>query len=48
VTEVPIVFRDRVLGHSKMSALIAVEAIWMLPQLRFGRRRTSARAGRAG
>jgi dolichol-phosphate mannosyltransferase len=39
VTEVPIVFRDRVLGRSKMSALIAVEAIWMLPQLRFGRRR---------
>jgi dolichol-phosphate mannosyltransferase len=38
VTEVPIVFRDRVLGRSKMSALIAVEAIWMLPQLRFGRR----------
>jgi len=39
VTEVPIVFRDRVLGRSKMSAVIAVEAIWMLPQLRFGRRR---------
>ncbi|HEX3873069.1 MAG TPA: polyprenol monophosphomannose synthase [Solirubrobacteraceae bacterium] len=39
VTEVPIVFRDRVLGRSKMSALIAVEAIWMLPQLRLGRRR---------
>jgi len=38
VTEVPIVFRDRVLGTSKMSALIAVEAIWMLPRLRFGRR----------
>jgi len=37
VTEVPIVFRDRVLGTSKMSALIAVEAIWMLPRLRFGR-----------
>jgi dolichol-phosphate mannosyltransferase len=37
VTEVPIVFRNRILGTSKMSALIAVEAIWMLPQLRFGR-----------
>jgi dolichol-phosphate mannosyltransferase len=43
VTEVPIVFRDRVLGRSKMSAVIAVEAIWMLPQLRFGRRLPSAR-----
>ena len=41
VTEVPIVFRDRVLGTSKMSPLIAVEAIWMLPQLRFARRRTA-------
>jgi dolichol-phosphate mannosyltransferase len=38
VTEVPIVFRDRVLGRSKMSAVIALEAIWMLPQLRFRRR----------
>jgi dolichol-phosphate mannosyltransferase len=42
VTEVPIVFRDRVLGTSKMSPLIAMEAIWMLPQLRFGRHRTTA------
>jgi len=41
VTEVPIVFRDRVLGTSKMSALIAVEAIWMLPRLRFGRGRSA-------
>ncbi|HWH11857.1 MAG TPA: polyprenol monophosphomannose synthase [Solirubrobacteraceae bacterium] len=38
VTEVPIVFRDRIRGRSKMSAVIALEAIWMLPQLRFGRR----------
>jgi len=37
VTEVPIVFRDRVRGRSKMSAVIALEAIWMLPQLRFAR-----------
>ena len=39
VTEVPIVFRDRVLGTSKMSAVIAAEAIWMLPLLRFARDR---------
>jgi len=39
VTEVPIVFRNRVLGTSKMSPLIAIEAIWMLPQLRFRRTR---------
>lgn len=45
VTEVPIVFRDRVLGTSKMSAVIAAEAIWMLPLLRFGPR---PRAGRGG
>jgi dolichol-phosphate mannosyltransferase len=35
VTEVPIVFRDRQRGRSKMSPLIAVEALWVLPQLRF-------------
>jgi dolichol-phosphate mannosyltransferase len=34
VTEVPIVFRDRRLGRSKMSARIALEAIWLVPQLR--------------
>jgi dolichol-phosphate mannosyltransferase len=34
VVEVPIVFRDRVLGHSKMSWRIAVEAAWLVPQLR--------------
>ena len=37
VVEVPIVFRDRLLGESKMSPNIALEALWMLPQLRFGR-----------
>jgi dolichol-phosphate mannosyltransferase len=35
VTEVPIVFRDRRLGRSKMSPSIAIEACWMLPRLRF-------------
>jgi dolichol-phosphate mannosyltransferase len=38
VVEVPITFRDRQLGHSKMSWRIAVEAMWLVPQLR---RRTS-------
>ncbi|MGI8557800.1 MAG: polyprenol monophosphomannose synthase [Solirubrobacteraceae bacterium] len=37
VVEVPIVFRDRLRGRSKMSPRIALEAFWMLPQLRFGR-----------
>ena len=37
VVEVPIVFRDRQLGQSKMSWRIAVEAMWLVPRLRFGR-----------
>jgi dolichol-phosphate mannosyltransferase len=37
VAEVPIVFRDRRLGHSKMSPAIAIEACWMLPRLRLSR-----------
>lgn len=36
VVEVPIVFRDRELGTSKMSWHIAVEAMFMVPKLRFG------------
>jgi len=39
VTEVPIVFRDREHGHSKMSWRIAAEAIWLVPALRLRRRR---------
>ena len=35
VVEVPIVFRDRELGQSKMSWRIAVEAMWLVPRLRF-------------
>ena len=35
VVEVPIVFRDRQRGQSKMSWRIAVEAIWLVPRLRF-------------
>jgi dolichol-phosphate mannosyltransferase len=35
VVEVPIVFRDRERGQSKMSWKIAVEAAWLVPRLRF-------------
>lgn len=38
VTEVPIVFRDRSVGTSKMSSRIAAEAMWAVPLLRFGAR----------
>jgi dolichol-phosphate mannosyltransferase len=34
VTEVPIVFRERREGQSKMTAWITLEAVWMLPALR--------------
>ncbi len=37
VVEVPIVFRDRRVGSSKMSRAIVAEAIWRVPLLRFGR-----------
>jgi dolichol-phosphate mannosyltransferase len=35
VREVPIVFRERSVGSSKMTARIALEAIWKVPALRF-------------
>jgi dolichol-phosphate mannosyltransferase len=35
VVEVPIVFRDRQRGTSKMSWRIAAEAMWLVPALRF-------------
>jgi dolichol-phosphate mannosyltransferase len=35
VVEVPIVFKDRERGQSKMSWRIAVEAMWLVPRLRF-------------
>ncbi len=48
VTEVPIVFRDRQAGTSKMSLPIAIEALWLVPRLRkefrAGPRRGSAPA----
>jgi dolichol-phosphate mannosyltransferase len=34
VTEVPITFRDRRVGASKMTARIALEAVWKVPVLR--------------
>jgi dolichol-phosphate mannosyltransferase len=38
VAEVPIVFRDRRVGSSKMDRSIVLEAIWRVPLLRFGSR----------
>lgn len=35
VVEIPIVFRDREHGQSKMSWRIATEAMWLVPRLRF-------------
>ena len=35
VTEVPILFRERREGRSKMTARIALEAVWKVPALRF-------------
>jgi dolichol-phosphate mannosyltransferase len=42
VVEVPIVFADRQAGRSKMSAGIALEAVWQVAQLRLGRQPESA------
>ena len=39
IVEVPIRFRERRLGESKMSAQIALEAAWRVPALRYGPRR---------
>ena len=37
VREIPIVFRERRVGRSKMNARIALEAVWKLPALRLRR-----------
>nr|MDQ3725540.1 polyprenol monophosphomannose synthase [Actinomycetota bacterium] len=37
VVEVPIIFRERRVGSSKMDLSIVAEAVWRLPLLRFGR-----------
>src|ERR671915_458197 len=39
VEEVPITFRERTAGESKMSERIALEAMWLVPALRIARRR---------
>ena len=39
VEEIPIVFRERRLGTSKMTARIALEAAWLVPSLRWAPRR---------
>jgi len=38
VVEVPIVFRDRQVGDSKMGGSIVLEAAWRVPMLRFAPR----------
>jgi dolichol-phosphate mannosyltransferase len=38
VKEIPITFTDRRVGQSKMSRRIVLEAIWMVPSLRAGKR----------
>jgi dolichol-phosphate mannosyltransferase len=53
VKEVPITFADRAVGDSKMSWRIAVEAMWLVPQLRRangavnGRAAVTEKAGQA-
>ncbi len=44
VVEVPIVFRDREKGKSKMSWRITLEAIWLVPALRVSNERPAARS----
>jgi dolichol-phosphate mannosyltransferase len=44
VTEVPIVFRERRLGRSKMTMRIALEAVWKVPALRLRLRQPAAAA----
>jgi dolichol-phosphate mannosyltransferase len=46
VREVPIVFADRTAGKSKMSARIAVEAMWLVPAIRREAASALARAGK--
>jgi dolichol-phosphate mannosyltransferase len=48
VVEVPIVFRDRQRGQSKMSWHIAAEAMWLVPLLRLGRQPPPVPGGDVG
>ncbi|MBS1675743.1 MAG: polyprenol monophosphomannose synthase [Actinobacteria bacterium] len=47
VREIPITFRDRRYGESKMSAAIALEATWQVPLLRHRIARDGSRARRS-
>jgi dolichol-phosphate mannosyltransferase len=42
IVEVPIIFPDRLRGHSKMSSKIVLEAMFVVLGLRLGRRRNAA------
>jgi dolichol-phosphate mannosyltransferase len=46
VKEIPIVFRDRTVGTSKMSPTIALEAMWLVPRLRRSARAAIEHASR--
>jgi dolichol-phosphate mannosyltransferase len=46
VAEVPIVFRDRQAGTSKMGRSIVTEAAWRVPLMRIGNRRNRPGRGR--
>jgi dolichol-phosphate mannosyltransferase len=48
VAEVPITFRDRRVGESKMSKAILAEAVWRVPAMRLQSRRRFRAAGPAG
>jgi dolichol-phosphate mannosyltransferase len=48
VVEVPIIFRERRVGKSKMDLSIVVEAVWRLPLLRFGRGAVEEALSRGG
>ncbi len=47
VVEVPIVFRDRRVGMSKMSKAIVAEAMWRVPAMRL-RRKFAGKATKSG
>ena len=48
VVEVPIVFRDRRAGNSKMDRSIVAEAAWQVPRMRFAFERSENRRGSTG
>jgi dolichol-phosphate mannosyltransferase len=48
VREIPITFRERQRGQSKMSPAIAAEAVWKVPALRWRSRRSTAQVRHSG